>query len=158
MPIIFFKSIKAFIKCQSIIIMPATNGLKVIVPMYSFLNIIFHKKLHYIVIGGWLDKYLNKHKFIENMLKEIYIYIYWNYKYKRINWKKEDLKIYLLCLIVKKLEIIDSKDIVYYNSEPYKVCIFSRIMKEKGIEDAIDVVKSINEMYKKNSFRFGYIW
>ena len=38
---------------------------------------------------------------------------------------------------------------MYYNSEPYKVCIFSRIMKEKGIEDAIDVVKSINEMYKR---------
>lgn len=148
LPIIFLKSFKAFIKSQDIIIMPATNGLKVIVPMYFFLNVIFRKKLHYIVIGGWLDKYLNKHKFIEKMLKKFrYIYIETTSTKKKLEKRGfENLCIMPNC---KKLEIINSNDIVYYNSEPYKVCIFSRIVKEKGVEDAIDVVKSINEMYQR---------
>ena len=44
--------------CENIIILPASKGVKVFIPLFSKMNRIFHRKLHYVVIGGWLPKLL----------------------------------------------------------------------------------------------------
>ena len=55
---------------DEIIMFPAHNGLKIFTPLLSVCNIFFRKKLHYIVIGGWLADYTDKHKFVRGFLKK----------------------------------------------------------------------------------------
>jgi len=45
----------------------------------------------------------------------------------------------------KELNVLHAEDLIYPQTEPYKLCTFSRVMKEKGIEDAVFAVKKINE-------------
>ena len=52
LPIIMTEYIGLFLKCKNIIILPAQNGLKLFVPLSVLLNILFRRKLHYVVIGG----------------------------------------------------------------------------------------------------------
>ncbi len=47
---------------KNIIIMPAENGLRIFAPLLVLLNLLFHRKLHYVVIGGWLPEFLKKRK------------------------------------------------------------------------------------------------
>ena len=66
-------------RCENIIIMPASNGIKVFIPLFSKMNRIFHRKLHYVVIGGWLPKLLKNNLKLINGLKDfegIYLIMY----------------------------------------------------------------------------------
>lgn len=62
LPSVVFQMIKAFIKCDNIIIFPAHNGIKIFVPLCNSINVFFHRRLHYVVIGGWLTEFLKKRK------------------------------------------------------------------------------------------------
>ena len=73
--IAFFKSlfyvISAFKKTKNIIILPAHNGLKIFGRLLSFFKKIFkNRKIHYVVIGGWLPKILEKNKGLVKTLKK----------------------------------------------------------------------------------------
>ena len=62
LPLIVLKMIIGFRQCESIMIFPAHNGIKVFVPLCNAINTVFHRKLHYIVIGGWLPSFLEDKK------------------------------------------------------------------------------------------------
>ena len=52
-----FKNTLSLIKKNdNVIIITAQKGLFVFIPMFVIYNIFFHKKLHYVVIGGWLKR------------------------------------------------------------------------------------------------------
>lgn len=53
----FFSTVNLLKKCKNVIILPADNGLKMIVPVYNLFNKVYQRKLFYIVIG-W-DFYQN---------------------------------------------------------------------------------------------------
>ena len=53
-------------KCEHVVILPAQNGVKVFIPLFVFLKN-FRKKLHYIVIGGWLPNFIEKKKFLKGL-------------------------------------------------------------------------------------------
>ena len=65
-----FEAFSLMKKCKNIIMLPAHNGLLVFTPVFRFYNLLFKRKLHYVVIGGWLPEYLEKHKITRNLLKK----------------------------------------------------------------------------------------
>lgn len=128
----------------NVLIFPAHNGLRVYAPLLSFQRRFFKKrKIHYVVIGGWLPQFLSRRKNLARMLREF------DGIYVETNTMKSALKaqgfenIYVMpnC---KKLAILPEKELVYPSGMPYKLCTFSRVMKEKGIEDAVKAVVAVN--------------
>ena len=134
--------------CENIIILPAHNSLKIFVPFLIFFNIFFKRKLHYIVIGGWLSKYILKRKYLKKYLKKFH-YIYVETSKMKSNLEKQGFRNIIILPNCKELKILPENELVYNLKKPYKLCTFSRVMKEKGIENAIEAVKSVNEQEKE---------
>ena len=144
---------------KNIIIMPAENGLKIYAPILLLMNTYLHRKLHYVVIGGWLSEFLEKKKLLTYILK----------KFNGIYVETETLKNLLelkgfhnvyVTPNCKELNILSEEELVYNRREPYKLCTFSRVMREKGIEDAVVAVNRINKKYGHTLFKldiFGQI-
>ena len=148
LPLVLFDKLK---KCKNIIILPAQNGLRIIAPLLAFENTFFHRKLHYVVIGGWLSEFLENKPILTKTLKRFdYIYVETQTMKSNLNLKGFDnVKVMPNC---KELKILDESELVYSEKEPYKLCTFSRVMKEKGIEDAVKAVKAVNNKYGKIVF------
>ena len=144
--------IKSLLTCKNVVIMLTENGLKVTVPVLAILNKFFHRKLHYIVIGGWLPKFLDKQDSLKKFLKEF------NYIYVETNTMRLALEDKGFCNIVvmpnaKKLDILAENKLVTSTEMPLALCTFSRVMKEKGIETIVEIVKKINESLGKTAFK-----
>lgn len=134
---------KAFKNCKNIIMLPAHNGVKIFTPIMLFLKVIFHRKLHYIVIGGWLPELLKSNIGLANKLKKFdAIYVETSTMKKAL--EKQGFENIVILPNCKDLKILKEDELVYNTSEPFKLCTFSRVMKEKGIEDAVEAVKAIN--------------
>ena len=55
MPRMAIDVLKLFKGCENIIMMPANRGLRVFAPLFLFYNKLYHRKIHYVVIGGCPD-------------------------------------------------------------------------------------------------------
>lgn len=144
MPGTLMKIFKALGACRNVVIFPAHNGLRIIAPVLFFGNKLFRRKLHYVVIGGWLPDFLKDKKLLSFVLKKF------DRIYVETNKMKSALENQGFCNICvmpncKKLNILDESELVYNKEEPLRLCTFSRVMKEKGIEDAAEAVKLVNE-------------
>lgn len=139
-----FEVFSALKKSESVIILPAHNGLRVIAPLLMLGNKLFHRKLHYVVIGGWLSEFLWNKPILTKVLKQFnYIYVETNTMMRAlVSQGFINVQIMPNC---KELGILDKSQIIYPVDEPYKLCTFSRVMKEKGIQDAINAVRFVNE-------------
>lgn len=146
-----FAILKALKKSKNVIIFPAQNGLKVIVPLLTFFNRFFKRTIHYSVIGGWLPDFLNGKKALTKRLKKLdYIYVETNGMKNQLEKKGfNNVSVVPNC---KNLDILDEQNLVLPNDEPYKLCTFSRVSVQKGIEDAVNAVKSINNNHGKVVF------
>lgn len=135
--------ITSLAKCKNIVLMLTENGLKVSVPVLTLFNKIFKKRLHYVVIGGWLPKFLNSQPILERQLKSFHcIYVETNTMKNALEAKGfTNVVVMANC---KELTILNENDLIYSDTEPLKICTFSRVMKEKGIEDLVDAVREIN--------------
>ena len=139
-------------KCRNTILMLTENGLKVSVPVLSFFNRIFKKKLHYVVIGGWLPKFLEKQPGLAKRLKRFdYIYVETTTMKKAL--EKKGFSNVVVLPNCKELKILSADALVFNSEKPLKLCTFSRVMKEKGIEDAVSVVKKINNESDRPLFK-----
>lgn len=148
---LIIKSFLSIKNCENLIILPGQNGLKVLVPMFLLLNKLFNKKLHYVVIGGWLPELLKvNHRLRRYLSRFDGIYVETHTMVKSL--RKLGLKNVVYLPNFKRLDIIEEKQLVYLTEKPYKLCTFSRVMKEKGIENAIEAVKAINEQYGENVY------
>lgn len=138
-----FQAFSALKKCDNIIIFPAHNGLRIITPILSIENKLFHRKLHYVVIGGWLPNFVENRRVLKNLLQHFdYIYVETSTMKKML--KEKGFRNIVIMPNCKNIPILSEKELTYPASEPYKLCTFSRVMKEKGIEDAICAVKQVN--------------
>ena len=128
-------------KSQNIIMLPAHNGLLIFTPVFRFYNLFFKRKLHYVVIGGWLPEYLEKHRITKHLLKK-FDKIYVETSMMKSKLEKQGFNNVLVMPNFKHIKIVENtkKDI----SKPYKFCTFSRVMYEKGIEHAAKAVCKIN--------------
>lgn len=141
---IILNLISLVMSCKNIIILPAHNSLRIFAPLLAFVNSFYHRKLHYVVIGGWLPEFVAKRKFLRKALMKF------DCIYVETNTMKNKLEAMGFTNIVllpncKELDVIQAEEIVYVQKEPFKLCTFSRVMKEKGIEDAVKAVKAVND-------------
>lgn len=70
MPRMAIDVLRLFKNCENIIMMPANRGLRVFAPLFLFYNKLYHRRIHYVVIGGWLDSFLDEHKRLVRLLKK----------------------------------------------------------------------------------------
>lgn len=138
--------LNALINAQNVIILPAENGLRVIVPLLIGFNRVFKRNIYYDVIGGWLPEFVDKRKWLGVCLRKInYIFVETASMKKQLECQGYDnVKVIPNC---KELDILDVKAIKYTEDKPYRLCTFSRVMKEKGIEEAVQAVYEINSKY-----------
>lgn len=153
------KSIKSLMCCDNVIIMLTENGLKICVPVLAFFNRIFKRRLHYVVIGGWLAQFLKKNRWLILGLKRFDL-IYVETTTMKNALEALGLKNLVVMPNCKELLIINEKELKIQYEEPLKLCTFSRVMEEKGIGDVIYAVKKINSMFERVVFEltiFGQV-
>lgn len=141
-----------FFTCRNIIFLPARRALLVLVPLFSFYNLFFHRSLHYIVIGGWLPGFLKKHKWLYGGLKRMKgIYV----ETEGMKTALEETKLENVYLMrnFRTEGPLDKEELIYTWKTPYPVCTFSRVVREKGIEDAVKAVKFVNKALAAEVFR-----
>lgn len=135
-------------RCKNIIILPAHNGVKVFVPLFALLNLFFHKKVFYVVIGGWLPEFVEENKWLLSWLNHMeFILVETSIMSNKLT--NLGLKNVSVLPNFKQLNILKEKEMPDSYEIPFKLCTFSRVMKEKGIEDAIEVVTKINSDYNR---------
>ena len=129
---------------EKVIIFPADNGFKTVVPLYNLFNRFFKKKLYYVVIGGFLPALLrNKPKYIPILKKYEALFV------QTVNLK-HDLEtiglsnIYILSNL-KRLNARNPQDITVHHEKNVKVCTLSRINNDKGIDYAVEAVGKANK-------------
>ncbi|WP_350022541.1 glycosyltransferase [Turicibacter sanguinis] len=132
---------------KRILILPAQNGVKILLPLFSIINRIFKRKLYYIVIGGWLPELLNNVPYLVKYAKRYNgIYVETKIMYKQL--EEIGLNNVSQLFNYKHINPVEEHDLQYRDTKPYKVCTFSRVIEEKGIEDAINIIIEINEAHQ----------
>ena len=145
-----FQALCALKNSRNVIIFPAHNGLRIYAPLLSWLRRFFKgRKLHYVVIGGWLPQFLAKRRGLVKALKKFDgIYVETGTMKSALEARGfENVFVMPNC---KKLTVLSENELVYPQGVPYKLCTFSRVTREKGIETAINVIKKVND-------RLGYL-
>lgn len=144
--------IKCLSSCDDIVILLTENGLKTVVPVLAVLNSLSHKKLHYIVVGGWLHSFLNKERTLKRYLQRFdYIYVETSTMKKAL--ESSGFSNVILMPNSKKLDILREEELVYSTQEPFALCTFSRVMKEKGIGTIVEAVIKINEVLGRTAYK-----
>ncbi len=142
---------KGFLECESFVMLPAHNGLRVFSYVLVYYKKKFNKKIFYDVIGGWLPEFLPKRKRLTNTLKKFDgIWV----ETKTMRQKLEALGYDNITVVpnFKELNPLSEFELSYQSSSPYKLCTFSRVMKEKGIEIAANAVMSVNSKLGYQAF------
>lgn len=143
LPKIIVQLISAFNNCKNIIIFPAHNGIKVFVPLCNVINKVFHRKLHYVVIGGWLPSFLkDKDRLRESVSQFTGVYVETTTMQNAL--KEIGITNTYLLKNFKDIKVLSESELKCKHERPYKICTFSRVMKEKGIEDIVNAVIDIN--------------
>lgn len=148
---IILNLISLVMSCKNIIILPAHNSLRIFAPLLAFVNSFYHRKLHYVVIGGWLPEFVATRRWLKNALMK-FAFIYVETSTMKNNLELMGFTNIVLLPNCKELDVIQAEELVYTKQEPFKLCTFSRVMKEKGIEDAVKAVKAVNDKIGKNVY------
>lgn len=152
LPNIILKMIKAFRSCENIIIFPAHNGVRIFVPLCNIINILFRRKLHYVVIGGWLPSFIRSRGMLKFGLK-FFAGIYVETSTMKRALEDLGLKNVEILKNFKTFKALSNIKLDCAYNKPYQICTFSRVMKEKGIEDIVDAVISINNKNKDEIYK-----
>ena len=147
-----FQTISALKNSRNILIFPAQNGLRIYAPLLSFFRHFFKgRKLHYVVIGGWLPQFLTKRKGLAKALKK-FDGVYVETSTMKGALEAQDFENVSVMPNCKRLTVLSEKELVYPQGVPYKLCTFSRVMREKGIEDAVKTVTEVNQSFGRTVF------
>lgn len=146
-----FQCLNMLRSCRHVVILPAHNGLRVIAPLLAVMNLAFHRKLHYVVIGGWLPHFLEKRPLLSKILKR-YDGIYVETSAMRTALEAQGFRNLRVMPNCKDLMPLTEAELVFNTAEPYRLCTFSRVMREKGIEDAVEAVKAVNARFGRTVY------
>jgi len=134
-----------------LIILPGSNGLRVLLPLF----IRWKKKLkidiRYVVIGGWLPDFLEKKKKYLSLCKKLdKIYV----ETKFMKQKLMGMGLQNVGILTNFRQFSFTRKSINKVKGSLKLVYFSRILKEKGIELAIESVNRINKKYGKKIIEF----
>ena len=148
-PFQVFRSLK---NSQNVAILPAKNGLRVYAPLLNVCRRFFWgRKLHYVVIGGWLPQFLETRKWLTRALME-FDCIYVEANAMKTALEKQGFSNVCVMPNCKDLTILSEDELPACAAAPYKLCTFSRVMREKGIEEAVKAVKAVNDALGRQVF------
>jgi glycosyltransferase involved in cell wall biosynthesis len=138
-------------KCENIVMLPAQNSIKVFIPIFDVLNKVFHRKLFYSVVGGWLPEHLKGNPRLQEKCKKL------NGIFVETKSMQQALVEMGFCNVsvvpnFKYLKPVQTVNVNVSLDMPYRLCTFSRVMKEKGIEDIVKAVQQINNQFGKTIF------
>lgn len=139
---IFLRTISLHKNSDNLIIIPAKNGIRVFGPLFSIYNIFNKKRLHYVVIGGWLHSLLQENRWLLYYLKK-YDGIYVETNVMKIKLEDMGLKNVYILKNFKQLQPI--KIPLQEEVACFKFCTFSRVVKNKGIEDAVKIIEKLRD-------------
>lgn len=142
---LFVRTFSAVQNSSNVVFMTDAGGIKVFPWLLLGVNLLGKCALHYVVVGGWLVGYLQKHRFIAGCLKR-FQGIYVETEIMKAGMEAMGFQNVLLMPNFKNLSVLSEADISLCN-EPYKFCTFSRVMEEKGIADAANAVIAANRHY-----------
>ncbi len=139
-------------ECENVIILPGPPALRVIPALFESFNIVYKRKLHYVVVGGWLLDFLKDNPSLIKPVKKIDC-IYVELKSMKTGLEEMGFRNVFFKPKFRETNAISADELFTPVSEPYRVCLFSRIRYEKGVEDAIEAVRYVNntlgrEVYK----------
>lgn len=132
-----------------IIMLPAHNGVLIFSRLLLVCKTLWKSKIYYDVIGGWLASRVENKKWLANALKKF------DGIWVETSSMKSDLeKMGFDNVNVFKnfKQLLPVSNISYSNSEPLKLCTFSRVMREKGITDAVNAVMEINKRFDRQVY------
>lgn len=147
-----FQCLRAMLKAKNILIFPAHNGIRVYAPILALISyVIPNKRLHYVVIGGWLPDFIKKRKILARALMRFHgIYVETStMKNAMEHMSYNNIFVMPNC---KQLNILRDDELTLSYHQPYKLCTFSRVMKEKGIGDAVNAIKLMNAKFGKTIY------
>ena len=100
---------------KSVIFLPAYKGVRVIVPLLVMMNVFFHRRLHYVVIGGWLPGFVKKYPLLRWALRKVHG-IYVETKFMKDDIEAMGFKNLFVMPNFKPLHILD-KDCISVNEK-----------------------------------------
>ena len=136
---------------RNIVIMPAHNGVRLIVPLLTLGNLLFHRSIHYVVIGGWLPRFTKRYGYLRRALHHING-IYVEAEFIANDLRSQSYENIIIMPNTKPLQIIPETELPKSFEAPYRLCTFSRVTKEKGIEYAIQAVNECNKRTGRRIF------
>ncbi|MGN1122140.1 MAG: glycosyltransferase [Eubacteriales bacterium] len=138
-------------KHENIILLPAQNGVRVLVPLFVFLNRFYHRRLYYNVIGGWLPSLLQDKPALSRFVKRLDGVVV---ETQHMKAAMEALGFSNLCIAsnFKFIVPLSYEQLIFNRQKPFRLCTFSRVMAEKGIEDAVNAVTAVNRALGETAF------
>lgn len=140
-----------FFNVSDIVFLPAQSGIRKILPILTSTNKVFKRKLHYIVVGGWIGDVAETNKKILKNLKKVDC-IYPETKLIESQLNRLGITNTFVMPNGKKLKILTESDLHSPDHQLIKLCTFSRVSKQKGLEDAINAVTLVN---RESNVRFS---
>lgn len=147
-----WNSLKLFFMSKNVVILPADNGFKVIVPIYTTLNKLVKRDLLYIVIGGFLPKLLEDQPRYVKMLKS-FTAMYVQTENIKGDLEKLGLNNIKFITNLKRIEAVRPEEIKKNDSNQVTFVILSRITEDKGILDAIEAINIANDQIGEKNIK-----
>ena len=151
-PFLFFVMLKKVIVSEKVIYLPAHGNLFFLFPIIFLLSKIFHSSIIYIIIGGWLTKFLENKHYLVYCLKHITII------YSETHLLKEELKQkygiintdvfpnFRINVSVKNNSLLRN----FYSSK-IKLVFMARIQMMKGLDTIYELC---NKLVNKNESKY----
>lgn len=137
---------------KNVIILPAQNGLKLFGRLLPMLRKFFpDRRLHYVVIGGWLPRMLESNKGLSGALKR-FDRIYAETQTVKRALEEQGFDNVSVMPNCKELTPLTPEELVYPEGAPYRLCTFSRVVEEKGISDAVQAVIAANQHFGETRY------
>lgn len=130
-------------RSDHVIFMTDDGGIKIFPWLLRLSNVMGKCSLHYIVIGGWLVRFLEKHRFFTALLKG-FDNIFAETTGMKQGLEQMGFQNVSLLPNFKNLSPLSEEQLAAAPCEPYRFCTFSRVMREKGIGDAVHAIKNVN--------------
>ncbi len=146
-----FQVKKALKECDNVIVLLAHRGICVFAPLLIRFNKRKQRKIHYVVVGGWLPELSFQNQKLARSLKQIDCILVETSTMKKA-LENQGYSNIVIMTNFKNVIPIEERELILSKTEPFCLCTFSRVMKEKGIEEIVDVVNEINRMHKKTIF------
>ena len=141
--------LRAMKRCQSVIMLPAQHGVKVFAPLIAGLNRLYHRRIYYIVIGGWLAEALKENP---RLLRAVAAF-------GGVCAETESLAEDLRRVGVKNAwylpncrDYVEAPEKPADPKPPLRVCTYSRVTESKGIADAAEICKKANALLGFQAF------